>query len=74
VLGRAFHELGLIERWGSGIQRMTTACREAGLAPPTLEEIGTRFRVTLWLRPNGVSWPTRSTPPRRTTPGCSSKS
>jgi predicted HTH transcriptional regulator len=39
--------LGLIEQWGSGIQRMTAACREAGLAPPTFEEIGARFRVTL---------------------------
>jgi predicted HTH transcriptional regulator len=47
VIGRVFHELGLMEQWGSGIQRMTAACREAGLAPPTLEEIGTRFRVTL---------------------------
>jgi predicted HTH transcriptional regulator len=47
VLGRVFHELGLIEQWGSGIQRMTAACRDAGLAPPDLEEIGTRFRVTL---------------------------
>lgn len=26
---------------------MTAACREAGLADPVLEEIGTRFRVTL---------------------------
>jgi len=49
VIGRTFHALGLIEQWGSGIQRMTAACRDAGLAPPTLEEIGTRFRVTLWL-------------------------
>lgn len=47
VIGRVFHELGLIEQWGSGIQRMTSACREAGLAPPQLEEIGLRFRVTL---------------------------
>ena len=47
VIGRVFHELGLIERWGSGVQRMTAACREAGLAEPELEEIGTRFRVTL---------------------------
>lgn len=47
VIGRVFHELGLIEQWGSGIQRMTTACGDAGLAPPRLEEIGTRFRVTL---------------------------
>ncbi|MEP7310687.1 MAG: helix-turn-helix domain-containing protein [Acidobacteriota bacterium] len=49
VIGRAFHALGLIEQWGSGIQRMTAACRDAGLAPLTLEEIGTRFRVTLRL-------------------------
>ena len=47
VIGRVFHALGLIEQWGSGVQRMTTACREAGLAPPVFEEIATRFRVTL---------------------------
>lgn len=47
VMGRVFYELGLIEQWGSGIQRMITACREAGLEDPILEEIGTRFRVTL---------------------------
>jgi ATP-dependent DNA helicase RecG len=47
VLGRVFHELRLIEHWGSGIQRMTAACRDSGLEPPRLEEIGTRFRVTL---------------------------
>jgi len=48
VIGRVFHELGLIEQWGSGIQRMAAACREAGLAAPALEEIGTRFRVTIY--------------------------
>ena len=47
VIGRVFHELHLIEQWGSGIQRMTSACVEAGLAPPKIEEIGTHFRVTL---------------------------
>jgi ATP-dependent DNA helicase RecG len=47
VLGRVFHELRLIEHWGSGIQRMTLACREAGLADPVLEEIGVHFRVTI---------------------------
>ncbi len=50
VIGRVFNSLGLIEQWGSGIQRMTAACREAGLPPPGLEEIGTRFRVTLWTQ------------------------
>lgn len=42
-----FHELGLIEQWGSGIQRMTAACTDAGLPAPVLEEIGSRFRATL---------------------------
>ena len=47
VMGRVFHALGLIEQWGSGIQRMTAACREAGLAAPEFEELATRFRVTI---------------------------
>jgi predicted HTH transcriptional regulator len=47
VIGRVFHALGLIEQWGSGIQRMTAACRDAGLAAPVFEEIATRFRVTI---------------------------
>jgi len=33
---------------GSGVQCMTGACCEAKLAPPVFEEIGTRFRVTLF--------------------------
>jgi predicted HTH transcriptional regulator len=48
VIGRVFHALGLIEQWGSGIQRMTAACREAGLPDPRFEEIATRFRVTIF--------------------------
>lgn len=47
VIGRVFHALGLIEQWGSGVQRMTGACREMGLAPPRFEEMATRFRVTI---------------------------
>jgi predicted HTH transcriptional regulator len=47
VIGRVFQELGLIEHWGSGIQRMTAACLERGLDAPRFEEIGTHFRVTL---------------------------
>jgi ATP-dependent DNA helicase RecG len=47
VIGRVFHELGLIEQWGSGIQRIISSCRSMGLAAPAFEEIGTHFRVTL---------------------------
>ena len=46
VIGRVFHELGLIEQWGSGIPRMTSACVQAGLPEPVFEEIGSSFRVT----------------------------
>ncbi len=48
VIGRVFHELGLVEQWGSGIQRMSSACRDMGLRPPLFEEIGSRFRLTLF--------------------------
>jgi len=34
VIGRVFRSLGLIEQRESGIQRMTVACSEAGLADP----------------------------------------
>ena len=47
VMGRVFKELGLIEQWGSGIQRMTSACREAGLPEPQFEEVSFHFRLTL---------------------------
>jgi len=48
VIGRVFHAPGLIEQRGSGVQRMIVACREVGLALPRLEEIATRFRVTIY--------------------------
>ncbi len=48
VMGRVFHALGLIEQWGSGVQRMMAACREAGLDPPSFAERGNRFRVTIF--------------------------
>lgn len=47
VVARVFQELGLVEQWGSGVPRMLTACRAAGLAEPELDEIATQFRVTL---------------------------
>jgi ATP-dependent DNA helicase RecG len=46
VIGRVFHELGLIEQWGSGIQRMNQECQNAGFSSPVLEELGQSFRVT----------------------------
>jgi len=57
VIGRVFHELKLIEQWGSGIHRMINACRQAGLPEPEFEEIGSGFRVT--FRRQQVAMPKR---------------
>lgn len=47
VIGRVFHELRLVEQWGSGVQRMLSACRDLGLPAPVWEEVGNRLRVTM---------------------------
>lgn len=47
VFARTFKELGLTGQWGSGIQRMATACSSVGLPPPEFVEIGLRFRVII---------------------------
>ncbi|GAB4223921.1 MAG: hypothetical protein Tsb005_20180 [Gammaproteobacteria bacterium] len=49
VIARVFHQLGLIEQWGSGIRRIITECQKAGLAMPKFEELATHFRVTIYL-------------------------
>lgn len=55
VIGRVFHELKLVERWGSGIKRMIEACLDAGLEKPILEESGIHFRVTFFIKRKKVS-------------------
>lgn len=50
VIGRVFKEIGLIEQWGSGIGRIIDTCRQHGLPEPAFEEIGTHFRVTIYLQ------------------------
>lgn len=51
VIARTFKELGFIEQWGSGIGKINDEVKAAGLAPPTFEEIGGRFRVTFSMLP-----------------------
>ena len=53
VIGRVFHELRLVEQWGSGVQRMS-ACRDMGLPAPVWEEVGNRLRVTMRRRLEGA--------------------
>lgn len=48
VIGHVFRELGLIERWGSGLGRMVEVCRSQGITEPKFEELDHHFRVTLF--------------------------
>jgi ATP-dependent DNA helicase RecG len=48
VIGRVFRELNLIEQWGSGLSRMIAHCQKIGLKPPSFEEIGYFFKVTIF--------------------------
>jgi ATP-dependent DNA helicase RecG len=48
VIARTFHFLGLIEQWGSGLQKIIQSCIKSGLRSPTFEELGSQFRVTIY--------------------------
>lgn len=45
-IAEAFFYAGLIEQWGSGFERMLTACREANLPEPEWEERAGAFWLT----------------------------
>lgn len=51
VIGRVFRELGFIEQWGSGINRIIAESIRYGIKPPQFEEVGSYFRVTLYNEP-----------------------
>ncbi|MDO8886080.1 helix-turn-helix domain-containing protein [Candidatus Oleimmundimicrobium sp.] len=38
LIGQIFYDVGLIERYGSGIQKIIDACKKAGLPTPVFEE------------------------------------
>ncbi len=48
VIARTFHELNLMEEWGSGYRRIIEACRSGGYPEPKWEELGTMIRVTFF--------------------------
>ncbi len=52
VIGRVFHELRLVEQWGSGVQRMLRACSDMELPAPVWDEVGARIRVTMRTQPS----------------------
>lgn len=51
IIGRVFHTVGLIEQWGSGIQRIIHTTMEGGFPEPEFQELATHFRVTIYTAP-----------------------
>ncbi|TQE98799.1 MAG: AAA family ATPase [Spiribacter salinus] len=50
TIARVFRELGLIEQWGSGVQRIFAEAADKGLPEPEILETGTGIRLTMRLR------------------------
>jgi len=48
VIAKTFRELGLIEQWGSGLQRIIHSCNKKGLKKPLFEDFISEFMVTLY--------------------------
>ncbi|WP_368502433.1 ATP-binding protein [Actinomyces sp.] len=49
ALARIFREAGIMEQWGTGVQRVFEQVAEAGLPEPIIEEIQDRVRVTIYV-------------------------
>ncbi|WP_210416869.1 ATP-binding protein [Echinicola soli] len=50
VLANVFKELGLIEQWGSGINRIINTCKSYGLQSPIIQEKNDYFDIE-FIRP-----------------------
>jgi predicted HTH transcriptional regulator len=55
VLATVFAEMYIIEKWGTGIQRVIDGCREYGIADPEWIELGTTFRVNIYRPKQGTT-------------------
>jgi ATP-dependent DNA helicase RecG len=54
VIARVFKELGYIEQWGSGIQRIISSCRTYGLKAPVIIEKGDSVEVNIYRKQNSA--------------------
>ena len=55
ALARVFREAGIMEQWGTGVQRVFEQVANAGLPEPVIEEIQDRVRVTIYVPGHGPS-------------------
>ncbi|CED90680.1 AlbA family DNA-binding domain-containing protein [Actinomyces succiniciruminis] len=62
ALARIFREAGIMEQWGTGVQRVFEQVAEAGLPEPVIEEIQDRVRVIIQI-PSHDPWHAAATHP-----------
>jgi predicted HTH transcriptional regulator len=55
VIARVFRELGLIERWGTGLPEAIRQLAEAGLPAPDITELAVSLRVTVHIEDQSVA-------------------
>lgn len=56
LIAKAFKEIGLIERYGSGIMRIQKICKEYGIMAPLFEEESNGFKVVLYKQKVGENF------------------
>ena len=47
-IAELFSRMGIIEQWGTGLQRMIRGCREYGVREPEFVDMGDAFRVIFY--------------------------
>lgn len=47
-IAEVFSRMGIIEQWGTGLQRMIRGCREYGVREPEFIDLGDAFRVNFY--------------------------
>lgn len=47
-IAEIFNRMGIIEQWGTGLQRMIRGCREYGIREPEFIDMGDAFRVNFY--------------------------
>ena len=55
-IAEVFSQMGIIEQWGTGIQRMIQGCREYGVREPEFVDMGDAFRVNFYRSGRGCKF------------------
>lgn len=72
-IAEVFSRMGIIEQWGTGIQRMIQGCREYGVQEPEFIDMGDAFRVNFYRSGTETGIETKYTGTENTNTGIQTK-